>query len=66
MPVPRIRKGASKKAKRAHASKVISEVSDSKPVEHTRRKFGAAKARKQAIAIGLKAAGLSKKRKKKK
>lgn len=64
MPVTKIRKGASAKAKRAHASKTIREVSRGKTFAHTKHKFGAARARKQAIAIGLKAAGLSRKRKK--
>jgi hypothetical protein len=65
MPIRKVRKGASAKTKRAHASKTISEFSHGKTFAKTKRKFGAAKARKQAIAVGLASAGLSRRRKKK-
>jgi hypothetical protein len=64
MPVRTIRKGASKKAKRAHASKTISEFSHGKTFKKTARKFGKAKARAQAVAVGLRSARLSRRKKK--
>lgn len=63
MPVKTIRKGASKKAKRAHASRVISEFSHGSTFKKTARKFGKARARAQAIAVGLRSARLSKRKK---
>ena len=63
MPVKTIRKGASKKAKQKHASKVISEFSHGSTFKKTARKYGKAKARKQAIAVGLKAGRLSRRKK---
>lgn len=62
MPLKKARKGASKKSKRATASKNISEFSHGKTYARTLRKFGKAKARKQAIAVGLSSAGLSRKK----
>ena len=63
MPVRTIRKGASKRAKRAHASRVISEFSHGRTYKKTARKFGKARARKQAIAVGMKAGRLSRRKK---
>ena len=63
MPVKTIRKGASAKAKRKHASRVISEFSHGSTFKKTARKYGKAKARKQAIAVGLKAGRLSRRKK---
>ena len=65
MPLRTARKGSSTKARRKLASKNISEFAHGKTFAKTQRKFGAAKARKQAIAVGLRTAGLSRKRKKK-
>lgn len=59
------RKGSSKKAKRKVASKNISEFHKGATYKKTARKFGVAKARKQAIAVGLSSVGLSKRKKKK-
>ena len=64
MPVKTIRKGASKKARRAHASRVISEFSHGRTFTKTARKFGKARARKQAIAVGLKSGRLSRRKRK--
>lgn len=63
MPVKTIRKGASKRAKQKHASKVISEFSHGSTFKRTARKFGKARARKQAIAVGMKAGRLSRRKK---
>jgi hypothetical protein len=65
MPLKKARKGASKKARQKLASKNISEFSHGSTFARTKRKFGAAKARKQAIAVGLATAGLSRRRKRK-
>jgi hypothetical protein len=64
MPLRKAPKHASVKTRRRIASAAIREVSHGKTVAHTKRKFGATRARKQAIAIGLRVAGLSRKRKK--
>jgi hypothetical protein len=66
MPLRKISKKArvSKKTRRAAASANIREFSKGRTFARTKRKFGAVKARKQAIAAGLRAAGLSRKRKK--
>jgi hypothetical protein len=53
MPLPKARKGAKKKAKRKIASKVIRKLNKEKP----------SMPKKQKIAIALKQAGLSRKRK---
>jgi hypothetical protein len=64
MPVRTIRKGASKRAKHKHASRVISEFSRGRTYKKTARKFGKARARAQAIAVGLKSGRLSRRKKK--
>jgi hypothetical protein len=56
--------GKSKKAKKAIASKNISEFHTGETYERTKAKFGKAKADKQAVAAGLHAAGLGRKRSK--
>ena len=63
MPVRTIRKGASRKAKRKHASRAISEFSHGRTFKKTARKYGKARARKQAIAVGMKAGRLSRRKK---
>jgi hypothetical protein len=65
MPLRKASKRASQKTRRAVASKAISEFSHGKSFAHTKRKFGAARAKAQAIAVGLRVAGLSRRRKKK-
>jgi hypothetical protein len=52
MPLPKARKGTKKKARQKVASKVISKLAHEKP----------SMPRKQRIAIGLKQAGLSRKK----
>lgn len=64
MPVRTIRKGASAKAKRKHASKTIAEFSHGRTFKKTARKYGKARARAQAIAVGLRSARLSRRKKK--
>lgn len=64
MPLIKVKKG-SKKLKRAIASHNISEMHRSKTYARTLRKFGKSTTRRQAIAVGLKAAGLSKRKTKK-
>jgi hypothetical protein len=63
MPLRKAPKGASKATRRKVASKAIREFSHGKSFAHTKRKFGAARAQAQAIAVGLKTAGLSRRRK---
>lgn len=46
-----------------NVGKNIKEFMTGKTYARTKRKFGKAKARKQAIAVGLKSAGMSKKKK---
>ena len=53
MPLPKARKGAKKKARRKVVGKVMSKLKDEKP----------SMSRKQKIAIALKQAGLSRKKK---
>ena len=65
MPLTKVSKKAPKKVKRAAASANIREFRKGKTFARTARKFGMTTAKKQAIAVGLKVAGLSKKRKKK-
>jgi hypothetical protein len=65
MPLRKASKHASAKTKRKVASANIREFSHGKTFAKTKRKFGAARARKQAIAVGMRSAGLSRKRKKK-
>lgn len=65
MPLMKARKGSSKKARRGVAGRNISEFHKGKTYARTRRKYGVKRARAQAIAVGLKTAGLSRKRKKK-
>jgi hypothetical protein len=55
MPVRTIRRGASKRAKRAHGTKVMHELRHGAQYRRTARKFGTARARKQMVAIMLKA-----------
>lgn len=55
MPLPKSRKGASKKSKRKTVSKVIRKLNSEKP----------SMPKKQKVAIALKQAGLSKKSRKK-
>lgn len=55
MPVRTIRKGASKRAKRAHGAKVMHELRHGAQYRRTARKHGKATARRQMIAIMLKA-----------
>lgn len=54
-----------KKARQKHASRVISEVMKGNTIARTRRKFGKKRAQAQAIAIGLRAAGLSRRKRRK-
>lgn len=65
MPLTKTR-AKTKKGKRAAASRNISEFSHGKTYARTMKKFGKAKARKQAIAVGLSSAGLGKKKARKK
>jgi hypothetical protein len=55
-----LRKGGKK-----YVGSNIKEFMTGKTYKKTKRKFGAKKARKQAIAVALKTAGLSRKKKKK-
>ena len=55
MPVKTIRKGASKKARQKHASKVIREFSHGSTFKKTASKFGKKRAQRQAIAVGMRA-----------
>ena len=63
MPLKKASKGSSKKAKRKIASMNISEMHHGKTYAKTMKKFGKAVANKQAIAAGMHAAGLSKRKK---
>jgi hypothetical protein len=63
MPIRTIRKGASKRAKRAHATKVAHEFRHGKTFARTARKFGTARARKQLIAVMLRASRQSRRKK---
>ena len=56
-------KGKPKAAKRKIASKNIEEMHTGKTYAHTKAKFGKARADKQAVAAGLNAAGLGRRRK---
>jgi hypothetical protein len=64
MPIRTIRKGASKKAKRAHASATMREFHKGSTFAATARKFGKKKALKQMIAVGLKSGRLARRKKK--
>lgn len=57
-------KARTKKGKRKAMKRIIKEFKKGKTFKHTQRKFGTARAKKQAIAIALKATGRSKKRRK--
>ena len=63
MPVRTIRKGASAKAKRKHASRTISEFSHGSTFKKTARKYGKARAQRQAIAVAIKAARIRRRKK---
>ena len=66
MPLKKSPKKASKKTKQKIASMNISEMHKGKTYARTMRKYGKAVANKQAIAAGMHAAGLSKKKTRKK
>jgi hypothetical protein len=62
MPIKTIRKGASKKAKVRHAKKVAHEFRHGRTFARTARKFGTARARKQLVAVMLRASRQSRRR----
>lgn len=65
MPLRKVSRKASKTRKRSVMKANMHELKHSSAtIRHTKRKFGAARARKQMIAIALKASGLSRKRRK--
>jgi hypothetical protein len=63
MPVKMIRKGASAKARRKHASQTISEFRHGKTFAKTARKFGKKRAQAQAVAVGMRAARMRRRHK---
>ena len=65
MPLKKAPKRAKKSTRRAIASQNIREMHKGTTYARTMRKFGKAVANRQAIAAGLSAAGLSRKKKKK-
>lgn len=62
MPIKKAPKKAKKAARRRIASNNIREFHKGATFAKTRRKFGVATARRQAIAVGLRTAGLSKRK----
>jgi hypothetical protein len=66
MPLKKSPKGAKKATKQKVASANISEMHKSKTYAKTKKKFGKAVADRQAVAAGLHAAGMSKKKKSRK
>ena len=65
MPLKKATKRAKKSTRRAIASANIREMHRGSTYARTMRRFGKAKANAQAVAVGLRTAGLSRKKKKK-
>lgn len=65
MPLKKAGKKAKKSTRRAIASANIREMHRGSTYARTMRKFGKAKANKQAVAVGLRTAGLARKKKSK-
>lgn len=66
MPLKKAPKRAKKATRRAIASANIREMHKGSTYARTMKKFGKATANRQAVAAGLRAAGLARKKKKKK
>ena len=64
MPLKTVPKRAKKAVRRRIASQNIAEFTKGGTFQRTTKKFGLAKARRQAVAVGLRTAGLSRKGKK--